>query len=46
MQMMRMRWAERITDVHTLEDTAVLAAALHRLAADGIDEAVAAPILG
>ena len=45
MQMMRMRWA-RITEVHTLEDTAVLADALDRLAADGIEEAGADPIVG
>lgn len=43
MQMMRMRWA-RITEIHTLEDTAVLNAALDSLAASGIAEAHAAPI--
>jgi ketosteroid isomerase-like protein len=43
MQNMAMRWA-RITELHTLEDTAALQAALDRLAAAGIDEAHAAPI--
>jgi ketosteroid isomerase-like protein len=43
MQNMRMRWA-RITEIHTLEDTAVLQQALDRLADGGIAEAHAAPI--
>jgi ketosteroid isomerase-like protein len=43
MQNMAMRWA-RITELHTLEDTATLQAALGRLAAAGIDEAHAAPV--
>jgi ketosteroid isomerase-like protein len=43
MQNMRMRWA-RITEIHTLEDTAVLQRALDRVAAGGIPEAHAAPI--
>ncbi|WP_041938961.1 MULTISPECIES: nuclear transport factor 2 family protein [Frankia] len=43
MQFMRMRWG-KITEVRTLEDTAVLARALDRLAAAGLAEAHAAPI--
>jgi ketosteroid isomerase-like protein len=43
MQNMRMRWA-RITEIRTLEDTAVLQQALDRLADSGIAEAHAAPI--
>ncbi|HLI01039.1 MAG TPA: nuclear transport factor 2 family protein [Acidimicrobiales bacterium] len=43
MQNLSMRWA-RITEIHTLEDTAVLEEILDRLAAAGIDEAHAAPI--
>ena len=43
MQNMRMRWA-RITEIHTLEDTAALQRALDRVAASGIPEAHAAPI--
>jgi ketosteroid isomerase-like protein len=43
MQNMRMRWA-KITEIHTLEDTAVLQQALDRLAAAGISEAGAEPI--
>jgi ketosteroid isomerase-like protein len=43
MQFISMRWG-KITEVHTLEDTAVLQAALGRLAAQGISEAAAAPI--
>lgn len=43
MQTMHMRWA-RITEVHTLEDTAVLEGALDALAASGVAEAHAAPI--
>ncbi|WP_255355688.1 nuclear transport factor 2 family protein, partial [Frankia sp. CpI1-P] len=43
MQFMRMRWG-KITEVRTLEDTAVLARTLDRLAAAGIAEAHAAPI--
>ncbi len=42
-QMLRMRWG-KITEVRTLEDTAVLARALDRLAAAGYEEAHAAPI--
>lgn len=42
-QFIRMRWG-KITDVRTLEDTAVLAQALDRLAAAGHAEAHAAPI--
>jgi len=44
MQNLSMRLA-RITEIHTLEDTAALQAALDRLAAAGIDEAHAAPII-
>jgi|ERR1700689_3400483 ketosteroid isomerase-like protein len=43
MQNLSMRWA-RITQIHTLEDTATLQAALDRLAEAGIDEAHADPI--
>lgn len=43
MQQIRMRWA-RITEVHTLEDTATLQHALDTLAAAGFEEAHAAPI--
>jgi ketosteroid isomerase-like protein len=43
MQNMRMRWA-RITEIHTLEDTAALQRALDRVSAGGIAEAQAAPI--
>jgi ketosteroid isomerase-like protein len=43
MQNMRMRWA-RITEIHTLEDTAALQRALDRLAHSGVPEAHAAPI--
>jgi ketosteroid isomerase-like protein len=43
MQNMSMSWA-RITEIHTLEDTATLQAALDRLAAAGTDEARADPI--
>lgn len=43
MQNMVMRWA-RITELHTLEDTATLQTTLNRLAAAGVDEAHAAPI--
>jgi ketosteroid isomerase-like protein len=43
MQNMSMRWA-RITEIHTLEDTATLQKALDHLAAAGIDEARAEPI--
>jgi ketosteroid isomerase-like protein len=43
MQTIRMRWG-RITEVHTLEDTAVLTRALDALAASGVAEAHAAPI--
>ncbi len=42
-QFIRMRWG-KITEVRTLEDTAVLQAALDRLAAAGYSEAHAAPI--
>jgi hypothetical protein len=38
-----MRWG-RITEIHTLEDTATLQTALDRLATAGIDEARAEPI--
>jgi ketosteroid isomerase-like protein len=44
MQNMRMRWA-RITEIHTLEDTVVLQRALDRMAAAGIAEAHAEPII-
>jgi ketosteroid isomerase-like protein len=43
MQQISMRWG-RITQVHTLEDTATLQHALDALAAAGIKEAHAAPI--
>jgi ketosteroid isomerase-like protein len=43
MQNMRMRWG-RITEIHTLEDTAVLQGALDRLAASGVAEAHGEPI--
>jgi ketosteroid isomerase-like protein len=43
MQNMSMRWG-RITEIHTLEDTATLQEALDRLATAGIDEARADPI--
>jgi ketosteroid isomerase-like protein len=43
MQNLSMRWA-RITQIHTLEDTAILQAALDKLAAAGISEAGADPI--
>jgi hypothetical protein len=43
MQNLSMRWA-RITEIHTLEDTATLQAALDKLAAAGISEAHADPI--
>jgi ketosteroid isomerase-like protein len=43
MQNMSMRWA-RITELHTLEDTATLQTALDKLAAAGIGEAHADPI--
>ena len=43
MQNLRMRWA-RITEIHTLEDTAVLEKLLDRLAELGISEAHAEPI--
>jgi ketosteroid isomerase-like protein len=42
-QFLRMRWG-KITEVRTLEDTAVLANALDRLYTAGIEEAHAAPI--
>jgi ketosteroid isomerase-like protein len=42
-QFLRMRWG-KITEVRTLEDTAVLERVLDRLAAAGIPEAHAAPI--
>jgi ketosteroid isomerase-like protein len=42
-QFLTMRWG-KITEVWTLEDTAVLAHALDRLAAAGFEEAHAAPI--
>ncbi|HEY0474209.1 MAG TPA: nuclear transport factor 2 family protein [Kribbella sp.] len=42
-QFLRMRWG-KITEVRTLEDTAVLERTLDRLAAAGIEEAHAAPI--
>jgi ketosteroid isomerase-like protein len=42
-QFIRMRWG-KITEVRTLEDTAVLQRTLDRLAAAGITEAHAAPI--
>jgi ketosteroid isomerase-like protein len=42
-QFLRMRWG-KITEVRTLEDTAVLAKTLDRLAAAGYAEAHAAPI--
>jgi hypothetical protein len=38
MQNMRMRWG-RITEIHTLEDTAVLQGALDRLADNGVAKA-------
>jgi ketosteroid isomerase-like protein len=44
-QFLTMRWG-KITEVRTLEDTAVLANALDRLYAAGIEEAHAAPITG
>jgi ketosteroid isomerase-like protein len=43
-QFLRMRWG-KITEVRTLEDTAVLERTLDRLAAAGIEEAHAAPIV-
>ncbi|HEY3843112.1 MAG TPA: nuclear transport factor 2 family protein [Acidimicrobiales bacterium] len=43
MQNMRMRWA-RITEIHTLEDTAALQRALDRVGASGINEALAPPV--
>jgi ketosteroid isomerase-like protein len=43
MQNLYMRWA-RITDIHTLEDTAALQHMLDRLAATGVAEAHADPI--
>jgi ketosteroid isomerase-like protein len=43
MQNMTMRWA-RITEIHTLEDNAVLQRALDRLAESGNPEARAGPI--
>jgi ketosteroid isomerase-like protein len=43
-QAIELRWG-RITSIHNLEDTQKLAAALARLAAAGIDEARAAPIV-
>jgi ketosteroid isomerase-like protein len=43
MQNMHMRWA-RITQIHTLEDTANLQRALDRIAASGVPEAHADPI--
>ncbi|MBV9661033.1 MAG: nuclear transport factor 2 family protein [Acidimicrobiales bacterium] len=43
MQNMSMRWA-RITEIHTLEDTATLQIALDQLAAAGIADAHAEPI--
>lgn len=43
MQNLSMRWA-RVTEIHTLEDTANLQAALDKLAAAGISEAHADPI--
>jgi hypothetical protein len=43
MQNLSMRWA-RITEIHTLEDTANLQAALDKLAAAGISDARADPI--
>lgn len=42
-QFMRMSWG-RITDIKTLEDTVVLQRALDAAAAQGFDEAHAAPI--
>ncbi|ADB32262.1 protein of unknown function DUF1486 [Kribbella flavida DSM 17836] len=42
-QFLRMRWG-KITEVRTLEDTAVLERALDRLAEAGFEEARAAPI--
>ncbi|MFI1396009.1 nuclear transport factor 2 family protein [Streptomyces sp. NPDC020681] len=43
MQFMHLRWA-KITEVRTLEDTAVLERALDTVAASGVAEAHAAPI--
>jgi ketosteroid isomerase-like protein len=43
-QTIDLRWG-RITRIHNLEDTQQLAAALERLAAAGIDEARATPIM-
>jgi ketosteroid isomerase-like protein len=43
MQNIRMRWA-KITEIHTLEDTAVLRRYLDRLAELGVAEAHSAPI--
>jgi ketosteroid isomerase-like protein len=43
MQFIAMRWG-KITEIRTLEDTALLGAALHRLADQGVTEAVARPI--
>jgi ketosteroid isomerase-like protein len=43
MQIMKMSWG-RITDVKTLEDTVVLQRALDTMAANGFEEAHAAPI--
>lgn len=43
MQNIRMRWA-KITEIHTLEDTAALQRALDRMAEAGVSEAHAAPI--
>jgi hypothetical protein len=42
-QFLTMRWG-KITEVRTLEDTAVLARTLNRLAAAGVEEAHAPPI--
>jgi hypothetical protein len=44
-QFLRIRWG-KITDVRTLEDTAVLERTLDRLAAAGYAEAHAEPIVG
>jgi len=43
MQNLYMRWA-RVTEIHTLEDTAALQRMLDHLAASGVAEAHAAPI--
>jgi hypothetical protein len=45
MQNTRMRWA-RSTEIHTLEDNAVLQRALDRIAESGQPEARQAPITG